>query len=146
MGLRKGWAVLLDAVEHWLATDPTVDPHVVITGVRQHSNKQESIEYEQVLLQRGKHGPLSGRHLVGYWTPIDQFLQEIDLDPSSISEPLRRSFAGSSSTGNSGWLPPMLVELQKSLVNQEPYSYLKQTPRHGRGVGRVLKEPNLVVA
>ncbi len=91
IGLRKGWDVLLDAVEDWLVKDPTVDPHVVIAGVR-HSNKQESIEYEQALLQRGNHGPLSGRvHLVGYWTPIAQFLQEIDvLAHPAHQEPLGR--------------------------------------------------------
>ena len=142
IGLRKGWDVLLDAVEHWLATDPTVDPHVVIAGVR-HSNKQESIEYEQVLLQRGKHGPLSGRvHLVGYWTPIDQFLQEIDvLTHPAYQEPLGRVLLEAAALGTPviatdvGGTPEIFGESGAVLVPKADSHAMAE------GLSRVLKEP-----
>ena len=92
LGLRKGWEVLLDAVE-LLDTRCLEDlnVHVVLAGLR-HSEKQESIEFEQRLCGRSQNGILKGRlHLVGYWSPISQFLESIDLlAHPAYQEPLGR--------------------------------------------------------
>lgn len=92
IGLRKGWDVLLDAVERLVVRHhESLDIHVVLAGVR-HSQKKESIEFESKLRNRANVGRLKGRvHLVGYWSPIYQFLQEIDfLAHPAHQEPLGR--------------------------------------------------------
>jgi len=92
LGLRKGWEVLLDAVE-LLGTRylDRLNVHVVLAGLR-HSEKQESIEFEQRLRGRSRNGMLKGRlHLVGYWSPISEFLLDIDLlAHPAYQEPLGR--------------------------------------------------------
>jgi len=92
IGLRKGWNVLLDAVEQLVVQHhEPLDVHVVLAGVR-HSQKQESVEFERSLRNRAEQGELKGRvHLVGYCSPIYQFLQEINiLAHSAHQEPLGR--------------------------------------------------------
>ncbi|MBA61137.1 MAG: hypothetical protein CMJ76_02115 [Planctomycetaceae bacterium] len=92
LGLRKGWEVLLDAVEMVLADqEQSLDLHVVLAGLR-HSEKQESIEYEERLRARSQCGLLQGRlHMVGYWSPMFQFMEGIDLlAHSAHQEPLGR--------------------------------------------------------
>ena len=92
IGLRKGWNILLDAVEQLVVRHhEPLDVHVVLAGVR-HSQKQESIEFERGLRNRADQGVLKDRvHLVGYWSPICRFLQEINvLAHSAYQEPLGR--------------------------------------------------------
>lgn len=80
LGLRKGWEILLDAVEAVIEQKgPSSDLHFVLAG-RRHSEKQESIEYEEGLRNRSQNGLLKGRfHLVGYWSFMPQFMNELDL-------------------------------------------------------------------
>ena len=92
LGLRKGWEVLLDAVELLGAGFlDRLNVHVVLAGLR-HSEKQESIEFEQRLRGRSQNGMLKGRlHLVGYWSPISEFLLNINLlAHPAYQEPLGR--------------------------------------------------------
>ena len=96
IGLRKAWDVLLDAVEILLercrsVRDTVPDIQIVIAGLR-HSEKPESIEYEQSLIRRSYAGPLAERvHFIGYHRPISQLLHEIDvLAHPAHQEPLGR--------------------------------------------------------
>ncbi len=101
IGLRKAWHLLLDAVEILMSPRHEFpEIHVVLAGQR-HSQKEESIAYEQALLARAQAGMLAGRlHLVGYWQPMAQFLEQIDLlAHPAYQEPLGRVLLEAAAVG-----------------------------------------------
>ncbi|MDG2014407.1 MAG: glycosyltransferase family 4 protein, partial [Pirellulaceae bacterium] len=98
IGLRKG-------LDTWLAAATTVNQkipsaHFLLVGSR-HSQKQESLDYEQALLRNSTHGPLQGHvHWLGIRTDIPDLMKQASvLLHCARQEPLGRVLLESLASG-----------------------------------------------